>query len=124
MEYKNKRVGGLVTMIVGVVLGKIFIYDVLQAAKEGRAEINIYRTGIVASILCIILGGLYIIFSDKVEYIIKFDENNLKFQNVLIIFVLGGTGLAGYVWINIKLSALGYKWYVFLDNSVNEMLSS
>jgi hypothetical protein len=109
MEYKNKRVGGLVTMIVGVVLGKIFIYDVLQAAKEGRAEINIYRTGIVASILCIILGGLYIIFSDKVEYIIKFDENNLKFQNVLIIFVLGGTGLAGYVWINIKLSALGYK---------------
>ena len=109
MEYKNKRVGGLVTMIVGVVLGKIFIFNVLQAAKEGRAEINIFRTGIVASILCIIFGGLYIIFSDKVEDIFKFDANNLKFQNVLVILVLGGIGLAGYVWINIKLSALGYQ---------------
>jgi hypothetical protein len=109
MEYKNKRVGGLVTMVVGVVLGKFFIFDVLQAAKEGLAEINIYRTGIVASILCIILGELYIIFSDKVEDIFKFDANNLKFKNVLIILLLGGIGLAGYVWINMKLSALGYK---------------
>ena len=109
MEYKNKRVGGLVTMAVGAVLGKIFIVDVLQAAKVGQAEVNVYRTGIVVSIICLLLGLLYIIFGDKVENILKFDANNLKFQNVLILLMLAGVGLAGYVWVNMELSTMGYK---------------
>jgi hypothetical protein len=109
MEYKNKRVGGLVTMVLGAVLGKFFIVDVLQAAKEGKAEITIYRSGIVASIICVLLGVLYITLGDKAEGILKFDSNNLTFKNVVILVALAGAGLAAFIWVNMQLSDLGYK---------------
>lgn len=108
MEYKNKRVGGLVTTVIGAVLGKIFIIDVLQAAKNGQTEITIFRTGIVASILCILLGLLYILFGDTVDGLLKFDANNLSFKNVVILLILACVGLAAYVWVNMELSKLGY----------------
>ena len=108
MEYKNKRIGGLVTTVIGIALGKVFIVDILQAAKERQAEVTIYRTGIVGSILCILVGLLYMLFGDKVEGILKFDANNLKFINVIILLTLAGVGLAAYVWVNMELSKLGY----------------
>ncbi len=55
-----------------------------------------------------LIGLLYIVFGDKAAEILKFDANNLKFLNVLIILVLAGVGLAGYVWVNMQLTALGY----------------
>lgn len=109
MEYKNKRVGGLVTVVVGSVLGKIFIVDVLESARQGQGEITVHRTGIVASILCVLLGLLYILFGDKVGNMLKFDANNLSFKNVVILLALAGAGLAAYVWVNMELSRLGYK---------------
>jgi hypothetical protein len=109
MEYKNKRVGGFIVMVIGTVLGKIFIFDLLQAAKEGQEKVHVFRSGIVTSIACLLIGVLYIIFGDKAGEILKFDANNLKFQNVLILLVLAGVGLAGYVWVNMQLSALGYN---------------
>lgn len=109
MEYKNKRVGGLVAMVVGAVLGKIFIVDVLESARQGQAKITVHRTGIVASILCVLLGLLYVLFGGKVENMLKFDANNLSFKNVVILLALAGVGLAAYVWINMELSRFGYK---------------
>ncbi|OGW54794.1 MAG: hypothetical protein A2Z46_02670 [Nitrospirae bacterium RBG_19FT_COMBO_55_12] len=109
MEYKNKRIGGLVTVVVGAVLGKIFIVDVLESGRQGQAQITVHRTGIVASILCVLLGLLYVLFGDKVENMLKFDAHNLSFKNVVVLLALAGVGLAAYVWVNMQLSGLGYK---------------
>jgi hypothetical protein len=109
MEYKNKRVAGIVTLLLGAVFGKFFIFDVLRAAREGAAQITIYRSGIGISLACILLGMLYLILGERAERLIKFDKDNLKFLDVVILLTIAGAGLAGYVWVDMELSALGYK---------------
>lgn len=104
------RVGGLLSTVIALVLGKFTIWDVWQSAHAGADSITLHMKGVVMSIVLLEFGILGMIFGDAQRIMLNPATGKLSVLGWLITIAILIPGFAGYWWFEKQLSGLGYQF--------------
>lgn len=106
------RSRGLLMLVIGLGLAKWQIYDPLHAREQGLEQVTISSLLVVLAILASVLGVTTLVVGDRLERIfedLRIDPKRLNWKNTAILLLVALIGGAIWIWIQLDLSAQGYR---------------
>ena len=113
------RLCGAGLLASGLLLLKIGVVDVLDAARTASATVTMYTKAVILAPTLVLVGLLLLVIGAPSEprpgsLVLHFvtghgPQSRLKPLGYVIVFVLLGVGLGLYQWVQSELTALGYE---------------
>jgi hypothetical protein len=108
IDHRSARLIGLFQLVVGSLAGIVFIVLPLREAFHEADEIYMSFTGVMVSLLVMILGLTLIIFGRFARCLVEFRSEEPSVVGVLAIIAIGTVAVAGTVIFQRYLETLGY----------------
>jgi len=99
-------------LIIGLALAKWQIYDPLHAREQGLERVTISSLLIGLAILLSVFGAAILILGDRFEKIIgnlQIDPKRLNWKSTVFLVLIALVGGSIWVWVQLELSAQGYR---------------
>lgn len=103
------RTMGVIILAIGAGLAKWQIYDPLHVAEQARHEVWISSELIGLAIFFGVYGLALILFGRKPNQWLRIDPKHVDWKNAIFLVVMGLVCLAVYLWVQMQLSAQGYR---------------
>ncbi|UJW84810.1 hypothetical protein [Devosia sp. SL43] len=101
------RLGGVVALALGAAIFWFFIWQPLQQAQAGAAEISYSTKAFILVPFCAVFGIAFLLFGSRFEYR-NADHKNFTLAG-WVAFIIGvALAGAGWWWYEQQFAALGY----------------
>lgn len=109
MEKVNARLGGVFLLGFAALLSWLCLWQPLQAAQSGAAEISTSIKGVALIPFGVLLGSGLLFGGDAFKNLLRSEESeNPQFAGWVVIAISAVAGLGLYIWLDGYLSELGY----------------
>ena len=102
------RLGGLLTIVIGLVVGWFTIFMQLRAAYSGELDITYELRPFLVVPFCVVFGLIFVFAGDRWDYRTP-DHKNLTPSGWVAFAVVAVLTLAGFFWFQSQFAALGYR---------------
>lgn len=101
----HPRLSGILLLVIGVILSKFCVFDVLATAKSGAPTISLSLKGVVMSFFLTGYGGAMIVLGPILQ-----NGKKLTALGWVLTILLLGLSFAGHGWVKSSLAGMGYQF--------------
>jgi hypothetical protein len=104
----KERVGGVVMIIFGALLGYLCIYQPIESARNGEASVSISLKGALLAPIGL-LGLMYLVLGSRVTAIMGTRQERKPASYVIVVGIIL-LGIGTYIWLRTTLQSYGYDF--------------